>query len=388
MKLLSLLLFLFIVDIPLCHAYLISTGSGSSATECEFIDREVVQQIYVSSLTIDASQLINLSGEQYYYISSSGTAGFGNDAYSFVTNCDNWDAKVQRKTKKILTVVSPNAYATIKESGVVNLPIPKADDLNDGLDIFTTNIPGLFYFFRQYSSNKQNLPIEYDDNKTFSNKISEPPFVFIKFVANKDFRGIPEGTDVYATTPYARIEMHDANESAGGHTVFFGANIHALSSSNVKMTSVCNYSLSNNGVVDFGDQNLSKVTNSRVTTLKKPLTLYMKDCYGVNKVKTYISNAANTLEGGMLLGNAQTINAATNVAIGINVSPDTDKNSENTGVAMFMDGTHPLEWNFGNKYTIDAISKEIPLEVFLLKSGGEPTTGDFKATATIMMDFI
>ena len=154
------------------------------------------------------------------------------------------------------------------------------------------------------------------------------------------------------------------------------------------MSSVCNYSLSNNGIVDFGDQNLSKVTNSRTTTVKKSLTLYMKDCYGVNKVKTYITNATTTLENGLLLGNTQTTNAATNVAIGINVAASSAKNSENNGSPIYMDGSNPLEWEFGNKYTIDAISKEIPLDVFLLSSGGEPTTGDFKATATIMMDFI
>jgi type 1 fimbria pilin len=55
---------------------------------------------------------------------------------------------------------------------------------------------------------------------------------------------------------------------------------------------------------------------------------------------------------------------------------------------MYFDSSNPLEWNFGNAYLVTSLSKNIPLDVYLLRTGGEPTPGDYHATATIMMDFI
>lgn len=289
-----------------------------------------------------------------------------------------------------MRVTSSNVYATIKESSIVGFNAESRGDLNDDVSLFTTNIPGAYYYFQFYGGNygvpQFRFPAEAEGTDTFSSKGEINPVFMAKLVFSKEFRGVPDGKTIYSTAGEATLEWFDANEPGGGHTV----NIHALFEyeNTMNIVASCNYSLSDNGVVDFGDQNLSKVTSNRTTTVKKPLTLYMKDCYGVNKVKTYITNATTTLENGLLLGNTQTTNAATNVAIGINVAASSAKNSENNGSPMYMDGSNPLEWEFGNQYTVDVISKEIPLDVFLLSSGGEPTTGDFKATATIMMDFI
>nr|WP_167507645.1 fimbrial protein [Rahnella aquatilis] len=363
-----------------------------SDTTCEYNPIVHSQYSSITASSLDSSQLINLSAGQYMKTTTNNYAGVTNESYSFVIACDNWGA-AQPKTREIMRVASPTAYNTINKSNIINWSSGfsySTDDKNDDIDIFSTNIAGLFYTFT-YSSLTGNVyvPSERETTSTLSSKVDSRPTVYVSYLVNSDFRGIPEGATIAPTTSVTTFEWFDANEPASSrHVLNNSTSVNSIPGENFKMSSVCNYSLSDNGIVDFGDQNLSKVTNNRTTTVKKPLTLYMKDCYGVNKVKTYITNATTTLENGLLLGNTQTTNAATNVAIGINVAASSAKNSENNGSPMYMDGSNPLEWEFGNQYTVDPISKEIPLDVFLLSSGGEPTTGDFRATATIMMDFI
>ncbi|HKM95572.1 MAG TPA: fimbrial protein, partial [Buttiauxella sp.] len=354
-------------------------------TKCEFVNVYQDQWAQIANITIDASQIVNVASGQYYQFPQQVTAGITNETYAFVVNCDEW-GKRQEKTKQITKITSSNIYATIKESAIIGAS-PRPDELNGDVSLFATNIPGLFYYYQFRDSGYYRLPSAVEGTDTLSSTADIKPTVNAGFIANNEFRGVPEGTSISSTAGQTIFDWSDANDT-GGNIVTNRVTLNTIPPEEIKIIASCNYSLSDNGIVDFGDQNLSKVTNNRTTTVKKPLTLYMKDCYGVNKVKTYITNATTTLENGLLLGNTQTTNAATNVAIGINVAASSAKNSENNGSPIYMDGSNPLEWEFGNKYTVDPISKEIPIDVFLLKSGGEPTTGDFKATATIMMDFI
>ncbi|AEX50638.1 YadC family fimbrial protein [Rahnella aquatilis CIP 78.65 = ATCC 33071] len=385
MKFLSLLLFLFIVDIPLCHAYLITTTGATSDTKCEFVNVVKAQQVSIRNIRIDASQIVNLASGQYYELPQTLSMHPGNETIAFVVNCDEWGKRLE-KTKQTTKISSSNTYATIKESSIIGASqIP--GELNGDVSLFTTNIPGLFYYYEFSSGFSYRLPSAVEGTDTLSIKEDLRSDVFAVLVVNNEFRGVPEGASISSTAGQTSFDWYDANVT-GGAVLTNRVTLNTIPPGEIKIIASCNYSLSNNGIVDFGDQNLSKVTNNRTTTVKKPLTLYMRNCYGVNKVKTYITNATTTLENGLLLGNTQTSNAATNVAIGINVAASSAKNSENNGSPMYMDGSNPLEWELGNDHSLDAISKEIPLDVFLLKSGGEPTSGDFKATATIMMDFI
>jgi len=391
MKFLSLLLFLFLIDMPLCHAYLIrTTGNPSECVNTPYFQSQYTE---IQSLTIDAAKVNNLSAGQYLALNPRFLSGASNQSYSAVIDCDNL-GPAQTRTRLVMKNTSSNTHLTINESAIVNISetgLTPSQDKDPSVDIFPTNTPGVFIFFQGKFYNdtvELAIPLSFEGTSTFSSSPYYRITVWGHLLVNKDFKGIPPGTTVTPLAGKFDFEMYDELENPSTRLVQTNTTTVDTSTGGIAMISTCNYSLSDNGIVDFGDQNPSKVTNSRVTTLKKPLTLYMKDCYGVNKVKTYITNATTTLENGLLLGNTQTTNAATNVAIGINVAASSAKNSENNGSPMYMDGSNPLEWEFGNQYTVDPISKEIPLDVFLLSSGGEPTTGDFRATATIMMDFI
>jgi type 1 fimbria pilin len=376
------------------YAYLI-TVDGSSDTTCA---RNIYSEAQYSNLPtgdikINTALFNNLQKGQYLLLNAGGMSGASVWMYSPVVNCDANGAR-QSKTRFVMKATSNNSIATIDESLIINLgesssnPIHTTTDLNKMVDLYKTNITGLYIFYANRINNdtiRQAIPSSYESSFTLNQRPNFRVTVWPRYVVSTDFKGVPINTsvtnsDTITFVMYDELEVGNNRFEVPNSTY----NIPTPAGS-IKMTATCNYSLSNNGIVDFGDHPISKVTGDRKTTAKNSLTLNMSSCYGVNKVKTSISNVSTTLENGQLAGNTLSSNAAKNVAVGINVG---STYSENASAAMYMNGSNPLQWTFGNTYTVDAISKSIPLDVYLLRSGGTPTTGDFKATATIMMDFI
>ncbi|KNC88534.1 hypothetical protein GM30_11655 [Trabulsiella odontotermitis] len=292
-----------------------------------------------------------------------------------------------------MEVYSGSDYITVNTNNIINRPSYISEigggtsgDENQDAILINTNIPGLFYFPVDLTAGGFPPVMKHksEEYKNIRGRLAGFP------VINNKFRGIPPDTVV----SYSPIQFvyTDADEPSGGHQkgqliVNFIAPIKAM---DFKLAASCQYTFSDNGNVDFGDQRVSQITDDRNTTIKRSLTLNMDKCYGVNKVKTYITTTAPTAESGLLLGN-NIADGAKNVAVALRVNKDYNESGQagdNAGKDMYFDNSNPMEWNFGNAYTVTPLSKHIPLDVWLMRNGGEPTPGDYHATATIMMDFI
>jgi type 1 fimbria pilin len=261
------------------------------------------------------------------------------------------------------------------------------NDENKNVTLMKTNVTGLFFIPIDMTLGGYPPLLRHgtgDYNNFVPRMIGMP-------VINKEFKGVPYGTVVSASSLQFIVtddnEPDNGTHQKGKAIIDFSIPVQAM---DFKLVATCQYTLSDNGSIDFGDQRVTQITDDRNTTVKRSMTLNMDKCYGVNKVKTTITTTAPTAESGLLLGNG-VADGAKNVAVALRVNPNYTESGaagENTGKDMYFDSSNPLEWNFGNAYTVDPMSKHIPLDVWLLRNGGEPTPGDYHATATIMMDFI
>jgi type 1 fimbria pilin len=214
-------------------------------------------------------------------------------------------------------------------------------------------------------------------------------------VVNNQFRGFPKGGTVTTNPSELTLMAYDADEpsaSPGKVRMIYRVD----TTLDIKIKASCAYTLSDNGVVDFGSVAAGDVTGStgdrNSARQVKQMTLNMDDCYGVDKVKTTVTATNNTpvLENGLVLGN----NVGTgpqHVGVAIRVDPqyrNKDGSNDNAGKDLYFNSSNPLTWTFGNTYTTNAMSKNITLDVYLLPSGGAVTPGDYHGTATIMMDFV
>ncbi|WP_162212965.1 fimbrial protein [Trabulsiella odontotermitis] len=346
--------------------------------------------------TLDTSLLRTLGNGQYLMLVNPVAEryfnGFGG-ASSFVKTCSNLGEPQSQITVRY-EPEEGSQLITIKENSVVNLlnlGSTGIDEDSNGL-LAPSSIPGLFFMLTE-RMNMMYPPVRVvhkDDLKEAA--IWGGPMLP---VVNNQFRGFPKGT-VVASTPIYKILVTDENEQGATHGTEFIQYKWYSSAMDIQLTASCMYTLSDNGVVDFGSVAAGDVTGSTVDRNSarqvKQMTLNMDDCYGVDKVKTTVTATNNTpvLENGLVLGN----NVGTgpqHVGVAIRVNPqyrNKDGSNDNAGKDLYFNSSNPLTWTFGNTYTTNAMSKNITLDVYLLPSGGAVTPGDYHGTATIMMDFV
>ncbi|HKN03064.1 MAG TPA: fimbrial protein [Buttiauxella sp.] len=336
------------------------------------------------SINVDPTSWSNLQPGKYLKV-SFGSYGAPYQYFNAKIDCPNLGQK-QDGIEIIANITGDSSSYILEPETALLGAATHSKDKDRNVAMFKTSVPGIFIALESDDSGVEGFfPIKTTASNDFTFRVITWASVFI----TKDYQWGESSGEISmnssAVIKYSDTKDNSTNTDDEGYIQI--NSIHTgtpLPAGEIKIKSTCNYSLSKS-TVDFGDINLSSITNSKNTTAKQSIILNMKDCYGVNKVKTYITNTTTVLENGLVLGNSTTTNAAANVGIRMNIGSAAN---ENKSADVYMDGTHPLEWNFGNTYDMVSISKEIPLDIFLLKSGGEPTTGDFKATATIMLNFI
>ncbi|WHP33073.1 fimbrial protein [Trabulsiella odontotermitis] len=377
------------------QAYLVT--DDSTEDNCvPFSGEAQVTQLSNYPAEVKAADFLALADGQYLVASGSTQVG-GNSTPGFKLSlrCDNLGAPQTSSVFKSEVESAGNGVITVNQSSFtsgLHSTIVK-DDSNGGVTLVRTNVQGLYRLIMLLTGG----PLDYPPSQhTYSNATTNLSAAFAKsqYVVDNSFRGIPEGTTIVPAVASVTVRISDDNEreSSGVNKGVSTYYLHLNSESNpiMKITSTCQYTLSDGGNVDFGGQRVSQITDDRNTTIKRAMTLNMDNCYGVNKVKTYITTTATTSDSGLLLNNG-VVDGAKNVAVALRVNPsytESGNAGDNAGKDMYFDSSNPLEWNFGNSYLVTPLSKHIPLDVYLLRTGGEPTPGEYHATATIMMDFI
>lgn len=377
-------------------AYLVSPDSVPENCARQNID-SVSGTSLKTSFTLNSSLLRTLGDNQYMMLDTSdyqmNYVGVS-DQMSFMKTCSNLGQPQSQITVRYLPEQG-NSLIAINENSVVNLynlGSKGIDDDKAGL-LVRSSVQGLFFMLTE-STNNSYPPISVvhkDDWK----KVYIAGGVMIP-VVNNQFRGIQTGTVVSTTPAQFTINVSDANESGSSPAIGPITYKFYPGTMNVTITASCAYSLSDNGVVDFGSVSAGDVTGStgdrNSARQVKQLTLNMDDCYGVNKVKTTVTATNNTpvLENGLVLGNNET-SGPQHMGVAIRVDPkyrNKDGSSDNAGKDLYFNSSNALSWTFGNTSTVNAMSKNITLDVYLLPSGGTVTPGAYHGTAIIMMDFV
>ncbi|MFW0768224.1 fimbrial protein [Trabulsiella odontotermitis] len=350
-----------------------------------------------TSFTLNSSLLRSLGDNQYlmldnpYYENNFSAVSYPK---SFMKTCSNLGQPQSQITVRYLPEQG-NSLIAINENSVVNLynlGSKGIDDDKGGL-LVRSSVQGLFFMLTE-RTNKSYPPISVVRKDDWKDVYIQGGVMIP--VVNKQFRGIPTGTVVSTTPAQFTINVSDASEtgsSAATQPITYGFYSGPM---DVAITASCAYSLSDNGVVDFGSVASGEVTGStgdrNSARQVKQLTLNMDDCYGVNKVKTTVTATNNTpvLENGLVLGNNET-SGSQHVGVAIRVNPqyrNKDGSNDNAGKDLYFNSSNSLSWTFGNTTTVNAMSKNITLDVYLLPSGGAVTPGAYHGTATIMMDFV
>ncbi|WP_072094207.1 fimbrial protein [Trabulsiella odontotermitis] len=390
-RLLFLIALCVLMPIRFAQAYMVT--SDSTEEHCiPSTGSDVRGGIYAGALVqIQSNAFLNLADGQY--LTASGAAGHYHTDFEHKLSlrCDNLGKPQSSVVFKAEVAASP-ALISVNKSSILNMAGVSPDDESPTATLVRTNIQGLYQLIVLVQDNPVNFYVP--SRATYSSTFSLSGLKgYNNYVVDNTFRGMPEGVTLIPAVSQVRVTISDDNEQSHDGVKGKADYIIDLPSESkpvVKITSTCQYTLSNSGSIDFGDQRVSQVTDDRNTTIKRTMTLNMDNCFGVNKVRTYITTTAPTAESGLLLGN-NVADGAKNVAVALRVNKDYNESGtagDNAGKDMYFDSSNPLEWNFGNAYTVTSLSKHIPLDVYLMRNGGEPTPGDYHTTATIMMDFI
>lgn len=377
------------------NAYLV-LGNGSDSSACEPAAlTENSGPNYSSSYAFNSSTFASMGDNQYLVSNAWGVSyNYNGSRVSFLKTCSNLGSAQENIAPRV-EIYSGTDYITVNESDIKGLMGYQGTmggwtdrDENKATILIKTNVPGLFYIPMDMTAGGYPPGLQH-----FSGESKNIQVVMAGLIAiNKEFKGIPPGT-VVSYSPIQFVYTDDSEPTNAGHQqgkVIVGYSAPNNTPMDIKLAASCQYTLSDSGNIDFGDQRVSQITDNRDTTVKRSMTLNMNNCYGVNKVKTYITTTGTTSDSGLLLNNSVS-DGAKNVAVALRVNPsytESGNAGDNAGKDMYFDSSNPLEWNFGNAYLVTSLSKNIPLDVYLLRTGGEPTPGDYHATATIMMDFI
>ncbi|WHP33074.1 fimbrial protein [Trabulsiella odontotermitis] len=373
------------------QAYMVKTNS----TEENCVPATPYTQVSVIAgklVQLQASDFLNLADGQYLFASGSAFIGGSTSAsFKFSLRCDNLGEPQSSIVYKSEFEASASVIV-VDQSSILEKVTPIINDETGKAALVKTNVQGLYSVIRLRAGADV---IDYPPSRLSISALSvSNSNADGRYVVDNSFRGIPEGMTIIPAVPSIQFMVSDENDGSKNAADKGMATLvlHLANETNpvVKITSTCQYTLSDGGNVDFGGQRLSQITDDRNTTIKRAMTLNMDNCYGVNKVKTYITTTGTSSDSGLLLNNSVS-DGAKNVAVALRVNPsytESGNAGDNAGKDMYFDSSNPLEWNFGNTWEVTPLSKHIPLDVYLLRTGGEPTPGDYHATATIMMDFI
>lgn len=365
------------------HAYM-AKGYSDSCTA--YYDSRSTNGVSINtSYVLDGTILSNLQSGQYYAIPGATKVAMNMNAYTstFKLSCTNLGPD---QTAIGLSSVSGNSsyVKLVSESQIIDgAGIKKASDTNDKVGVIQTSYPGVFLALSTaegYVPNNENMstvPSSYVYTLSFNVLLS------------RDFVPSPNKITATQVGGYLGTTLSDSQDAtiSGTHGTATISVDSLRFSGVIDKLSTCDYSLSNGGNVDFGDLNADDITTDNTTTVKKTLTLNLSNCSGVNKVKTSISTGKPTLASGVILKNGLTgTSAATNIGVSLNVS--NNGGTENAGSVIKMDGSNSLEWTIEQGSGSTGGSKSIPLDVLMLRTNDEPTSGQYEATASIMIDFI
>lgn len=386
------LLMFFLATAGKANAYY-THGFNASTKVCDTnpVRMMVSKKMVTSPILVDQNSWSNLQSGQYLRILGTLASDVGSVSNGTVSReCKGLSEQVQTGLDVDIESPRPSGIIVARKTSIVGGASYDGVS-NDSTDLYIipTNIVGLYYSVVATDPKvKSYLPWRSSASLSTTSSITYNEGVAVDILIDKTFQGLPAGSTVTPAVSTFNIIFRDrmtsVTDDKGITTVQFRANPLTYPDG-IKLKPTCTYSISDNGVVDFGEQSLSKVTADRKTTLKKTLNLSLQ-CTGADKVHTYISNVSTTVENGLLLPNSLTdFSDAKNVAIGLGVSANS---TENAGSDIYMDGSHKLEWQMTGTYSFTSVTRTIPLDVFLLRSSGEPTGGEYKATATILVDFI
>lgn len=395
-KIISLIfsLFFLLVGVKDVNAFFVTYYNISAGT-CSnpaYITNVPALTLSNSLILVDANQWAGLQSSQYMIIGNPSTINTMTSA-SIVDTCPLADGTLytQPSMEYSAEFISPTSKKTVNVNDIINgSQYVNASNKSDTVSIMASGIPGLYFTMMFAGTNKNAgfIPVRFD---TTTNTTLQHDLQSI-WLIDKTFKGVAPGRFINLGRggSSAVLRVKDALQPSTAPENYyreFRIGYGAMSMSGIAIQPSCAYTLSDNGIVDFGHVALSTVTAERETTVKKTLNLNLQ-CTGVDKFRTYITNTSRLLENGLLLANSYTEggnNGAENIAIGLSVSTSS---SENSGSVIYMDGSHAMEWVMGGGYSFDPVTRSIPLDVFLLSSGGVPTSGNYKATATIMLDIV
>ncbi|WP_148873054.1 DUF1120 domain-containing protein, partial [Serratia marcescens] len=225
----------------------------------------------------------------------------GSGPYALKDACSNIDRTYdQRLVQFRAAYVNQSGFFYEPFTSIVGGGIYNQNNDLDRIGLIRTNVQGLYFaLILNDPSVGITSYLPYQSPSDDAKELKATQFVSVDLLIDNTFRGLSPGMVVMPQTNNLVIQFTDRAQSypypAGitYQSTFVSTGMTVASTGGIKLASSCSMSLSDNGIVDFGDLPMSAITTTGNTTTKKSLNLTVQ-CIGTEKFRTSISNVTTT----------------------------------------------------------------------------------------------